>query len=206
MRMNRGLLVLCISFAALSFGCDGPPPTKSWDPQPPGTPCASPGENWWTCRRLLQGPSSSQPDQPDAGYGNGGVDGGCLANAIYVCVPPGQGSSYAQYLATKAYVTYADVTMIPDDYKQLNILCQPGQTGGGFIAQQDYPVCTTIEPAGSGAGGGPAVSCGGDLAACSNDSDCCSGICSLNACGGQPGQTFDGGGAGGAGGGGGGAP
>ncbi len=51
---------------------------------------------------------------------------------------------------------------------------------------QDFPgACTVIEPSGtggSGAGGGTAASCGMQNDGCTEDSDCCSGVCSLNAC------------------------
>lgn len=191
-----------------------PPPTHPWVNAFPAPLCID-SEAPWTCVRLMQGPLGSQPD---AGENPTSLDGGCVIQPVVVCCPlTNNNSSYAQYLAKRAY---EDAPAFDADYTVVNILCHAGsdvgvtktpgaaRTAGGHVhavtsPEDEYPVCPAIEPTGAGgaggAGGGPAVSCGGDLASCVNDSDCCSGICSLNACGGQPGQNFDaGGGAGGA--------
>jgi len=191
---SRILCILVPASLALLGGCEGPPPSKSWDPAPPGSAavsCNLPGYHWWTCRRLIQG-NIMVPDASD----QQGVDGGCWYEPILVCLSEDKGgAAYAAALASQRY--HDDGQPIPDGFTQLSVICQLGDAPG--VNPLDYPVCATFLP--TGAGGGPAASCGGDLAACSNDSDCCSGICSLNACGGQPGQSFGAGGAGGAGGG-----
>ena len=58
------------------------------------------------------------------------------------------------------------------------------QSGSGLDPQDEPGACNVIVQtgAGGGAGGGAPASCGMQNDYCTEDSDCCTGVCSLNAC------------------------
>jgi hypothetical protein len=200
----------CVFLLIICGACEpnsGPPAEKHpWVSVFPGPPCAG-NEAPWTCVRLMQ--SSDSASLPDADAGNnGGVDGGCTIQPVVVCCPLNNNNSpYAQFLA---HTAYEDAPAVSTLYVQLNILCHPGADDGVTktpkrngpgprITVEDYPVCGPFLPAGTGAGGGPAVSCGNYLDLCIQDSDCCTEFCLMGVCGVLPGADPDAGGAGGGG-------
>jgi len=75
---------------------------------------------WWTCAEWVR-PKVLRPI--DAGP----LDGACAREPVLVVVPPDNGSSYAQYLATKKYGGHRSV---PPGYESVNIFCHEGRDPG----------------------------------------------------------------------------
>ena len=175
---RSGALVFVLGFAVLSIGADNCNPWAPDQVSNGAADCCPAGSQHYVCSAQVQVTNMQLMSEPGPG------------SEVRCFAPPSAcASSVAEAeksVQAAAQVFYAEAATKIVAVQALQ--CSPVGgcvQGGGGLNPQDYPgACNMIEVAGAGtgAGGGTPASCGMELDGCTQDSDCCSGICALNAC------------------------